>query len=869
MLGGILYNILTLNPPITERKQKRALEKAVGRIVPHPSVYNRGMKIEVEDEGSGSSGSVTRTDLVRLRHCQNERVPSALAAVAMKALMPETGDRYQTVGELQRDVEAYQMGFATSVERAGLFKHVGLFVGRHKAVTILSAVASIILAVVLAASYSLHTREKRSSVPALVSRVGVLIEKGEFSEALETLSYITTVVPEDAEYHAMKGNVLQTLLRLEDATVSYEKALDLSPDLDPAGENLVLCRKIISEDKGRRELRVSSIYEIYLAMRKQWRFDEAMVLARRLSGKEKELREKLKEAKIDMRRLRREEDGILSLQYRRAKNISRLTGIPLSGLDISGSRIKDISALKGMPLSRLNMGDNPIVDISVLENMPLYELFMQGTRVTDLAPLRDMSLKTLYLEKTPVSDLTPLQGMPLKKLNLYGTVVKDLYPLVGMKLNELYLRKTLVDDVSPLEGMPLVKLDLQETKVSDITPLRGMELRELNLSMTQVSEVYSLEGMPLTELNLTHLQGLNDISVLNGMKLNDVKLGATSVMDLSPLAGMKVATVDISQTPVVDITPLRDVQMSVLWLFGTSVTDLSPLQGKSLKMLDISSTRISDLSMLKGVNITDLKLEKTPVVDLSPLAGMKLASLNVSSTYVEDLSPLQGMPLVSLKLWHTKVENLLPLKDMRTLTSLEGVETRRSLIREMCESRAPAIEKNTKKFVEHFKDVPAMAGAVLYAGKIMKHLPLLRSLPTRLKNPPESAVAFQGHHYLVFPLEMSWNDAEDFCASRGGHLVTITSKEENDFVLKITRKAGWGSFLVGYRMVARKPQWVTDEQWKTERYQNPHSMYRKYGFMDTRYGRWTTCDDDLKFFVIEWDEEEVLAPAAGFEPATK
>ena len=59
--------------------------------------------------------------------------------------------RYQSVAELQRDIEAYQGGFATRAENAGKWKRFTLFVKRNKA-------ASLGVAAVLVLSFGFNRR---------------------------------------------------------------------------------------------------------------------------------------------------------------------------------------------------------------------------------------------------------------------------------------------------------------------------------------------------------------------------------------------------------------------------------------------------------------------------------------------------------------------------------------------------------------------------------------------------------------------------------------------------------------------------------------------------------------------------------------
>ena len=47
---------------------------------------------------------------------------------------------------------------------------------------------------------------------------------------------------------------------------------------------------------------------------------------------------------------------------------------------------------------------------------------------------------------------------------------------------------------------------------------------------------------------------------------------------------------------------------------------------------------------------------------------------------------------------------------------------------------------------------------------------------------PEDAVAYNGHHYKLYNVSGTWSDAKGWCESVDGHLVTITSSEEEAFV---------------------------------------------------------------------------------------
>jgi Lectin C-type domain len=103
--------------------------------------------------------------------------------------------------------------------------------------------------------------------------------------------------------------------------------------------------------------------------------------------------------------------------------------------------------------------------------------------------------------------------------------------------------------------------------------------------------------------------------------------------------------------------------------------------------------------------------------------------------------------------------------------------------------------------------------------------------PSSPKHCPSGAVRWtNGHCYeAVLSPGFSWYDAKAACEARGGHLVTITSAEENAFVFSLVSgiNAFWyldgfgnglGPWLGGYQdTLVEEPDsawhWVTGEPW--------------------------------------------------------
>ena len=211
-------------------------------------------------------------------------------------------------------------------------------------------------------------------------------------------------------------------------------------------------------------------------------------------------------------------------------------------------------------------------------------------------------------------------------------------------------------------------------------------------------------------------------------------------------------------------------------------------------------------------------------------------------------------------------------------------------------------EQEAKKVIEDWSDVPAMKGAVALAKKIVpatklrdemeqafekedfkqaeqKANEILRqwgkdaqmvsyaqkatvaSVTSAFKQDPEAipaqAKSFNGHHYFLMNVPMNWNDAKKFCESVGGHLVTITSKEEQEWVKKNYHQNQRNLWLGGYdEKNDGNWKWVTGEPWE---YANGGAYLGKDKkgkalFLWERDGTWGGYTEATPWpFIIEWE----------------
>ena len=456
VLGTILYAILTLRPPFPGKEFGELIEQIVTGQFMHPTSYSQPINPlrQSEPPPAGPDG----VNCV-LSHLPGRRVPEGLAAIVLKAMATEMALRYQSVAELQADILSWQGGFAPKAERAGITRQMILWAGRHKGNVVLFGIFFVVLNTALAvfvlslkherdnlraseagathyaSQLSQALTDLRGVAPIFAEEARELVKKKDLDAALARIDSAIRQLPNEPEYYNLRGNILQTMLRWDDAIESYDDALERNPNLASAKENLALTKKLMEPDgadKEDREPSTADLKALEEALIKQKRLAEATVLTDRFGPDKpmavkllrdavekdpqlKPLREYLRGAAL-RGRFTRLADGTYS---------ANLRGLPPPiYLPLLKNEVVSVSAIF--------LDDSNFSDLSIFSGMKLHELWLAGcAHVTDLSPLRDMQLKVLNLNRTSVSDLKPIAGMPLLDLSLDScTKITDFRPLM-------------------------------------------------------------------------------------------------------------------------------------------------------------------------------------------------------------------------------------------------------------------------------------------------------------------------------------------------------------------------------------------------------------------------------------------------------
>ncbi len=434
-LGAILYTILTLHPPVTGETVNEVLTRVASGSINPPTSYNpRHTRISRITRPLPPAQDITPPELA---HCPDRRIPTALSAVAMKALARDMTKRYQSVAALQQDIAAYQGGFATTAEGASALRLLLLLVQRHRtefALIVISVGLMVALAAHFTGKITRTLTELKETAPTFYVEARTLVDEFKFAKALTKVNYAISLQPDDPKFHALKGNILQSLLQLADARDAYAHALELDPEAFLAERNLKLCEKLLADNAGHATLKPESLTELRVNMSRQQRNAEAIAMSTRES---KGLQGTFDSWKAVVNKI-----GLVGALKREGGGLS---------LHVQQPDFNDLSPFRDAPLNKLNIADTQVDDLAPLANMPLVSLDISNTRVLDLSALRRMSLTRFEAARTRATNFNVLAGMKLVTVNLAHTRIASLAPLKDAPLRYLQLEGcTNITDFSAL-----------------------------------------------------------------------------------------------------------------------------------------------------------------------------------------------------------------------------------------------------------------------------------------------------------------------------------------------------------------------------------------------------------------------------------
>lgn len=366
-LGGILYNILTLQAPINTKDIKLCLKDTTEGNIEDP--------LEIKFN-----------------------IPPSLAAVAMKALSRDKIDRYQSVLEIRSEVNRWLNGFATDAEAAGFSKALWLFFKRHKVVCSLIlfiiALSFVFMGQIIvkerraleAQKMYLQEKEKArkdglKSVPHLTVLTNQSITNAAFGQALEYINMANEKAPNDIMVWSLKGKVHFIRQEYEEALAAFKNASNTlrAQWIMPLLPELI---KLKGNQKLLRYAQMESLSQLVEA-KSGYHYPLCSFAAQNSNNLDYSVKVSLLAVKNDR----------LNIKVDNWNIVYKIDGDKVA-LDFSNiQNLRSLKAIGHIPVSKINIANTHVTNHDVFLNFPLEEMDISGAKIINPAAL--MKIKTL------------------------------------------------------------------------------------------------------------------------------------------------------------------------------------------------------------------------------------------------------------------------------------------------------------------------------------------------------------------------------------------------------------------------------------------------------------------------------------------
>ncbi len=695
-LGATLYSMLTLKLPFEgDNFNKVVMQTVKGEIIPPH------------------------------RRAPERFIPKSLDAVAMKAMATKADDRYQSVGELSKDINAFIGGFATRAERAGILKKSLLFARRNRKMVGISAVGLVILMLLLSyAGYEYYQQKGK----------WITVFSRDFTKKnvkLDDLLFANTqdeVKPWERTPQGLKMITKETMW-LNKVFVK--------------NEIMVIADVEFGENPDGFELFFNSKREIlspYFFVPRGYSFQSGGYSGLVDIISKNDVPQTTDVMKSQLRGIRasgiqrlvfKREAGRFTLSVNGRITASMTDLLPLVGNDLKsigmrsyafGTRLRYLEVRKltlAPKVSPLVSGDSYLANgdysgavstyVSIADDFQGKEIEKQAllkaylaecmSKEPDDARLRDIKSRFEKICNNPelLAAICEVEALNSWKKGRYDEGLNIAEKALGLKrnsrvgMNILALRTKglpgkIVDrllsicartegvcslsipgmglrSLEFLTGMRLLILDARDNGITNLEPLRGQKLVYLNLLGNQINDIAPLKGMTLKVLNLD-MNRINDVEALKGMPLEVLSLRWNQISDISPLKDMKLRNLSIGDNQICDISPLKGMPLYNLIITGNRINNLEVLSGMKLTSLEACENNLTDISPLRGMPLQKFSCDGNRIESLEPLKDSPdLSNLQCPSNCISSLEPLRGLPLNWLDCSFNKVDSLEPVED--------------------------------------------------------------------------------------------------------------------------------------------------------------------------------------------------------------
>ncbi len=370
--------------------------------------------------------------------------------------------------------------------------------------------------------------------------------------------------------------------------------------------------------------------------------------------------------------------------------------------------------------------------------------------------------------------------------------------------------------------------------VGKTTKLAGLDISSFGMkNLDALAAVPSLRGLDCRNNQITDLNPMRSMDHLRALYCLHNRIAT-----LEPIRALKLIELYCDDNKIESLEPLSSMPLVTLYCGGNQIKDISPLKHSPVYALDCSHNQISLLDPVSDLpELGELYCGSNQISSIEPLRqAKKLGYLDCSTNEIKTLEPLKDLELYSLDCSDNPIVTLEPFVDARDPPGIFTFDDCKTL---------PEAE------IEHAIKVWQAKGLQLNA-RYGKFALARKRGDLQVKELAQRGDG--GHRYLFVQKYLTASATKQFCEKLGGHLVTITSEAENEFLTTITPQDA--SCRIGMEFSDGVPRWVTGEAVEIKFVSSLTDFRATDGIVTWKNGSWLPLplqEDKPMPFIIEWE----------------
>ena len=520
-------------------------------------------------------------------------------------------------------------------------------------------------------------------------------------------------------------------------------------------------------------------------------------------------------------------------------------------LDVSS---QDISSLKGIEfftgLNGLHCANNNLTGtLDLSRNTALTWLNCENNNLTGTLDLSNstaltwLSCKNNQLTSLNITGCMNLEQLHCQQNLLRGTLdLKDRKALTQLWCPDNYLEQVILNGCNSLIVAHFNLNNITSFDLSGCISLEELYCDDCELEQLDVTSLTSLKALYCYN---NHIKNLN-LSRNTNLEGFNCSYNKIEVLDVS--ANTRLIYLDCGNNYLHAISLQNNTALQYLYTDGNYLTEIDLSGNTALKEIDCHVNKIQHLDLTRNTNLEIIALHRNSLTALN-LAGhtaLKTDDSKIKGQTVRELN-------ISFDADNIEYPYSLNLNNYMASSQISGVIA--SSVKGL-NDEDEEISSSYANGIIRFSEYPAKVKYNYGTGLGSLSMDVMITSGDTYTG----MTALNNHVYRIFTDRMTWQEAKEYCESLGGHLVTLTSKEEHDVIEQMLAEAFFSirgsnpnsTFWTGGQRKNGVLSWVTGEE-----FNDTFSTSRDGNVRITYVGNYYIPPDDsdkrILCFICEWD----------------